>query len=145
MFRSIFIFADQVALAAVEQLAAESRAVSLVASQKGCPTSYEIVRLMNNNDPDLVVIELADWQWPTTVQAIRAHSPDTAIIGFSADSNLARSMSVAGMGLDAILANPLSPQSFLTAIHDAIHRARPLRHKGFSLFCPPRPAAAPRP
>ena len=82
---SAFLFAhDSIAGESIEQLAADS---GLVAIQKqlnnSFPQNYEFSVLLNTYDPDLIFLDLSDWD-VASAAAMTIHSlyPDIAIIGY---------------------------------------------------------------
>ena len=122
---SAFLFAhDSIAGESIEQLAAHS---GLVAIQKqlnnSFPQNYEFSVLLNTYDPDLIFLDLSDWD-VASAAAMTIHSlyPNIAIIGFGggwSDQVVAMCQQI---GVADVLTSPVTMKGFQTSVFRAIHK-----------------------
>jgi hypothetical protein len=119
MFGAILLIEDPVARAAIEQLAIESLQVSIHHSCDRLPSPYELARLLDSYDPDLLFVDLTDWSRGLTVAGAAAmHSRRTAVIGY------ARRALHVPPEIAALLTPPLSVESLDAAVRAAIGKTR---------------------
>ena len=87
MFSAIQIVEDVPIAEEMLYLAAESKQVSIDSTQTQYPQPFEVKRLTSTFNPEIVFLELTAWERVVPlVEAIRAYSPDTAIVGIGEQS-----------------------------------------------------------
>src|SRR5438093_723112 len=85
MFSALLYVRDQAAGQVLEELADASGLVNIQKSHNTFPQNYELAVHLNTHDPDLVFIDLGDWDSAVAAaMMIRTQAPRTAIIGFGA-------------------------------------------------------------
>ncbi|MBI3472724.1 MAG: hypothetical protein HY013_15315 [Candidatus Solibacter usitatus] len=136
MFGALLFIEDPVACEVVEQLAVESRQVTVYKSFNRFPSSYELARLLNTHSPELVFLDLADESAAIAMASeIAGHSGDAAIIGLSARGASPPS------GFSAVLSPPLDLERFQRSIRQAISQARSRVHEHLFAFLPAKAGA----
>ncbi|MGH9720853.1 MAG: AAA family ATPase, partial [Bryobacteraceae bacterium] len=125
MFSAILIMPDKDAAAAVEQLAVESKQVAISKRVEHLPASYELARTMNTFAPDLVFLDLTDWENALPLaDTIRSHASAPAIIGYGSDWIRQFAGQFAEAGVAAVLTSPLRLEAFQESVQRAIHKVR---------------------
>jgi len=123
MFISILLIEDRAASDALEQLAVESKQVVVARIINQFPSHYELVRVLNTHAPELVFLELTDWERALPlVNTIHSHSPETAIVGFGAEWIRPQEAQWAEVGVSALLITPLNLHRFVDSVDRAIHK-----------------------
>ncbi|MBK9171156.1 MAG: hypothetical protein IPM24_27370 [Bryobacterales bacterium] len=125
MFSAVLLIEDTGASEAIERLAIDSKLVAVQKTLTRFPPVFELTRVLNLYAPDVVFLELTDWQRAGELLAhIKAHSAQTAVIGWG-DSWLERyATKFREAGIAALLTPPLSASKFQEAIDQAIHNTR---------------------
>ena len=68
---------------AIEKLAAESGQVSIQRVITNLSPSFELTTLLNTWDPDLIFLDVSDWEYGSEIAAaIRARHSEIPIVGF---------------------------------------------------------------
>src|SRR6266566_3300285 len=85
MFSALLFANDPSAGQTIQQLADESGLVNIQKRLSAFPQNYELAVLLNTHNPDLVFMDLSDWDKASSA-ALMIHSlyPKIAIIGFGA-------------------------------------------------------------
>lgn len=125
MFSGIVLVADPDACGALEVLANESKQVRVHRSFTQFPTNYELVRTLNTFAPEIIILDLSDWEVALgLVDTIRSHSPGTAIIGYGEEWLRSQASGWLEVGVSALLMSPLSTHKFSECVDQAIHAVR---------------------
>ena len=85
MFRAVLFAHDPIASQTIQHLADDSGLVVIQKTVNAFSSNYELTVLLNTYDPDLVLMELSDWEGASAaVQMIHSLFPKISIIGFGA-------------------------------------------------------------
>ena len=104
MFSAVLFARDETDAAAVEQLAVESKQVSFGKILYRFPQDFELPQILNTYVPNLVFLDLSDWNGAlATASKIRAHSDRTPIIGFGGGWQPGRDTECASAGVTEVL------------------------------------------
>jgi pilus assembly protein CpaE len=122
VFNALLFVVDDNACAAIEKLALESKQVSFQKTLDRFPPASELGRLLNAAAPDLVFVDLGDWNGALAAAAdIRSMSPKIPIIGFGAGWDDGKEEQCMAAGITAMLVSPVSLKSFEDSVDRAIH------------------------
>src|SRR5215472_461081 len=83
MFAAVIFFREERSCAALEKLAIESKQVAVHRVLGRYPQAFELAMILNTHTPDLVFLDLSDWESAlATASGIHAAAPHAAILGF---------------------------------------------------------------
>ena len=124
MFTAIVLSPDIEAAKGLQLLADESGQVSIQKAITQMSQSYELVRALNSYDPDLVFLDIGDWNLAVQVGAqIRSVRPQTAIVGFGGGWVNRQESSYKEASISALLVSPVDLTKFQEGVNQAIHIA----------------------
>ena len=84
MFSAVLFAEDRVAARTLETVAQESREVCIYKTMNVLPSAYELTRLLNTFRPDIIFVDLSNWEGGTSVaKGARVVLPGAAIIGIA--------------------------------------------------------------
>ena len=121
---SAFLFAhDSIAGQSIEQLAANSGLVAIQKHLDSFPQNYEFSVLLNTYDPDLIFLDLSDWD-SAAAAAMTIHSlyPTIAIIGFGGGWSDQMIAMCEKAGVSEVLTSPVTIKEFQSSVFRAIHK-----------------------
>src|SRR6476646_5857044 len=125
MFSAILFANDRGNAAVVEQLAVESNQVSFQKVLYRFPQAFELAQTLNTHVPDLVFLDLTDWNSAlAAANDIRMHSQHTAIIGFGGGWQAGKDAECDAAGFTELLAPPASLKKFEDSVERAIQKMR---------------------
>lgn len=137
MFNAILIFRDESSREAIENLAAESSLVSFQRALHGYPPSFELTRILNAYDPDMVFLDLSDWPSAMAAAAgIRETAPGAAIVGFGGGWEPGCEAQCEAAGVTGLLVSPVTRKKFETSVERAILRVRGAIQENLFAFLP---------
>jgi Flp pilus assembly CpaE family ATPase len=121
----------------VGELAAQSQQVSVRKSLDRVPAPYEIARLMNSIEPDLVFLDV---RMPESaidlVRTIHQCAGNIAIVGLSSHLPASWRDRLDEAGMSASLEVPMTPETFDASVRDAIRKARAGVSNKLTVFLP---------
>ncbi|MBI3697223.1 MAG: AAA family ATPase, partial [Acidobacteria bacterium] len=121
----------------VEQAAHDSKEVCIYKTMCVFPTAYELTRLLNCFDPDVVLVELTKFEDALLLaREIRVMQPEAAVIGFAPGWDGSRAEEVAAAGVVEVLRTPLTEQSFQQGLAQAMGKLRPTVRDNLLAFLP---------
>ena len=123
MFSAVLLVHDDTSSAAIESLAKESQQVFFQKTLNRYPQAFELARILNTFAPDLVFLDLSDWESAQAAAAdIRTIAPHTAIIGFGAGWKPGQEGQCAAVGITELLVSPVNLKMFEDCVDRAIHK-----------------------
>ena len=123
MFSAILFAQDPVASHTIEQLADDSKLVSIRKTLSALPSNYELTVLLNTHNPDILLMDLSDWETALgAISLMRSVSPRMAIIGFGAGWASQMSSLCEQVGISELLVSPVTMKTFQDGVFGAIHR-----------------------
>ncbi|MBK9171157.1 MAG: hypothetical protein IPM24_27375 [Bryobacterales bacterium] len=137
MLTAILISTDPALGSVLEELAVLTGQVSFRQHFEKFPSRYELARVLNSYQPELVFVDLGRWEAAIELTGwVRQHDTKIAVVGFG--DRLARQFGAqyADAGLAAVLAVPFEYQEFLQAVDDAIHKVRAKVQPNLLAFLP---------
>jgi pilus assembly protein CpaE len=117
MFSAVAVFADPTWADVVRRLAVESTAVSIRKDLEYYPADYELRRLLNGYDPDLLLVELSRRATPL-IEAVRSLSPRVGIIALGP-----RAIELGTEIKPQTVIAPFTLEAFEQAVRAAVHDA----------------------
>ena len=135
---SAFLFAhDSIAGQSIEQLAANSGLVAIQKHLDSFPQHYEFSVLLNTYDPDLIFLDLSDWD-SAAAAAMTIHSlyPTIAIIGFGGGWSDQMIAMCEKAGVSEVLTSPVTIKEFQSSVFRAIHKLRSGIQENLVAFLP---------
>ncbi len=125
MLTAIVITPDSSLTDGIQRLALASRQVTVQKTVDHYASPYELVRLLNVSDPDLVFLDLSDWSAASPIAAsLRDESPQTAILGIGGSWMQRARDQYFEAGVDVLLVTPLDLPEFQAAVLRAFRMAR---------------------
>jgi pilus assembly protein CpaE len=89
------------------------------------PQAFELAQILNTHVPDLVFLELTDWNSSLAAASdIRMHSQRTAIIGFGGRAQPGEDGECAAAGFTELLPSPLTLKKFENSVERGIQKMR---------------------
>jgi pilus assembly protein CpaE len=124
MFNALLFVHEDANSLAIEKLAVESGQVSIKKVLTNLPPNFELTVLLNTWDPELIFLDLSDWEYAAEIAAaIRARHQDAPIVGFGAGWADEIRVRCAEAGITNILTAPVTMREFEESVHVAIHGA----------------------
>jgi Flp pilus assembly CpaE family ATPase len=137
MFSAVLFFRDEGSCAAVENLAIESKQVSFQKSLNRYPQAFELNKILNTYIPDLVFLDLSDWESALAAAAdIRAAAPRAAIVGFGGGWGAGKEAQCEAAGITELLVSPVTVKTFEQGVERAIHKMRGAVQENLFVFLP---------
>ena len=137
MFKAILLVHDESACVAIEGLGHQSNQVSFEKTLNRFPQAYELSKLLNTLTPDLVFLDLGDWDSAlAAAEDIRTLAPLTAIIGFGGGWGAQKETQCENAGITELLVSPVSLKKFQDCVDRAIHKMRGAVQENLLAFLP---------
>lgn len=121
----------------IEQIVRESGLLRLAASMDSAGSVYEAIRNLGIHGPDLVLADLADWDYlaPLHDAAVRAGRRGHWM-GFGRSWNQHEEVAFANRGISPLLREPFDPKDLDEAAFVALHSSRKEQRPGLWAFLP---------
>jgi len=137
MFNALLLVQDDGACAAMEKLALESKQVAFLKTLYRFPQAFELSKMLNTLTPDLVFLDLSDWDSALAAAAdIRELSPHTPMIGFGAGWEPGKEKQCMAGGITTLLVSPVNLENFQESVDRAIHKVRGAVQENLFAFLP---------
>ncbi len=137
MFKAILLVHDESIGLAIEALARESNQVTFVKTLSRFPQAFELNPIMNTHAPDLVFLDLSDWDSALAAASdIRSLAPHTAIIGFGAGWAAQKEAQCGYAGITELLVSPVTLKKFQDCVNRAIHKMQGVAQENLFAFLP---------
>jgi Flp pilus assembly CpaE family ATPase len=137
VFSAVLFARDETDAAAVEQLAVESKQVSFGKTLYRFPQDFELAQILNTHVPNLVFLDLSDWDGALlTANNIRTHSDRTPIIGFGGGWQPGRDAECAAAGVTEVLVSPVTLKKFEDSVERAIQKMNGAVRENLLAFLP---------
>ena len=121
----------------IEHLTQESGLFKLVFKGLPMPPIPTIMRALGVHAPELVLLDLGDWDAVSAVvEHIRESNFQGAIIGFRPGWNRLEQLAFEEAGILDLLRDPFSTSDIEAVAYEALHRKRPVRHENILTFLP---------
>lgn len=137
MFKAILLVHDESACVAIESLGHESNQVSFEKTLDRFPQAFELSKILNTHTPDLVFLDLGDWDSAlAAAEDVRTLAPQTAIIGFGGGWGAQKEAQCENAGITELLVSPVSLKKFQDCVDRAIHKMRGAVQENLVAFLP---------
>lgn len=137
MFNAILLAQDDGGCMAVENLATESKQVWFQKTLRRFPQAFELVKIINACIPDLIFLDLDDWESALAAAAdIRTLAPKVAIIGFGGGWDSRNEAQCEAAGINELLVSPVTLKKFQDSVDRAIHKVRSTSQENLLAFLP---------
>jgi len=137
MFTAIVITPEKQLAEGLERLAVSYGDLTVYKSFHYYPSPFELTRMLNACDPDLVFLDLSEWDHVLTVtKKVRRDFPKAAVVGFGGGWIQGKEHQLRDAGISACLMSPISLQELQRGVTDALHSARQKVHKNLVAFLP---------
>jgi pilus assembly protein CpaE len=126
MLSAIVLSEDSAVAIALQELAVESKQVSILKSPDRLPaTPYEIARLINTYAPDLIFIDLRDPAGGLALlKLVLVQDPGAVVIGLASELPSSWRQRFAEYGLAGFLELPMNAEEFERSIIQAVRKVR---------------------
>jgi pilus assembly protein CpaE len=137
MFSAVLFVEDPIAGQVIQELADDSGLITIRKTLHVFPSSYELSRVLNTHDPDLVLMDLSDWDHASAaIPTIRSLYPGIAVIGFGAGWSDQRKLLCEQAGVSELLISPVTMKEFQASVFRAIHKLRSGVQENLVAFLP---------
>src|SRR5689334_19496444 len=137
MLRLAVVTPNPLAADAIELLAHESGAFQLCYKASPVPPGKEVIRSLAVQNPEVVLLDLGDWDESSRlVRDIQHNQPRAVIIGFRPRWNRAEQLTFEDAGILDLLNEPFSPGDIEAVTYEAMHRRYPVTHANILAFVP---------
>ncbi len=137
MFNALLFVQHDANAHAIEQLAVDSGQVSIQRVFINLTPSFELTTLLDIWDPDLIFLDLSDWNYAAELAAaIRARRSETPIVGFGAgwaDEIRGRCDEAR---ITCLLTAPVTMKVFEAGVHHAMHGPEEAVQENLLAFLP---------
>ena len=125
MFTALLLTPDVEAAKGLQRLAFESGLVLIQHTLAQFSQPYELTKAINSNDPDLVFLDISDWERAVKAgKQIRSILPSTVIIGFGGGWASQQESGYQEAGICTMLVSPVDLAKFKEGVSNAIHTVR---------------------
>lgn len=123
MFTAIVIGADSDRAGILRELALRTGQLLVLRELAGYPSSYELARLLNTREPEVVILDLAAGQRAFESAAeVRERAHDAALIGYGCRPEQAALAQA--VGFNSLIGDTVHVEDLVGAIDDAVHKSR---------------------
>jgi len=137
MLRLAVVTPNPLAADAIELLAHESGAFQLCYKASPVPPGKEVIRSLAVQNPEVVLLDLGDWDESSRlVKDIQHNQPRAVIIGFRPRWTRSEQLTFEDAGILDLLPEPFSPGDIEAATYEAMHRRYPITHQNILAFLP---------
>jgi len=137
MFTAIVITPEKALGEGLERLAVACKEVTVYKTINHYPSPFELTSTLNSCDPDLVFLDLSEWdQVLTVVKKIHRDFPKAAVVGFGGGWVSGNEDRVREAGLAACLVSPIGLQELQRGVTEAMHASRQKVHRNLVAFLP---------
>ncbi len=137
MFSAIILTPDTAASLTIQRLAIDSEQVTVSKILNQLPQPHELVWLLNTVSPELVFLDISDWDRVAPLaDKVHSLSPETAIIGFGAGLREAEPDELMTAGVQTVLASPVTVNEFRDVVAKAVHNVQGAIQPNLVAFLP---------
>jgi Mrp family chromosome partitioning ATPase len=137
MIRLALLTSNVAAADAIEQMVQDAGIFELVYRGLVVPPTDSEVRQLCSADPDIILLEISDWQRVSQVAAqLSRASRRGALVGFCRGWSSEEQKGFEEAGIVELLHESFSPMDLEKAAHRAVHRRQPLTHQNILAFLP---------
>jgi len=128
---------DPALCSVLEQIALESGVFQVSASISPLPSPPEILRVLRTQIPDVVLLDLSDWELVAPLARILKQAElSGVIVGISHRWTRSEQLDFEEVGILELLPAPFSPAQLEAKVYDALHREKPVQHQNLLAFLP---------
>jgi len=136
MFSAMLFAPGRMGSREVEQVALESEQVCIYKTMHAFPPPYELTRLLNTFQPDIVLVELQPLEEALRlVREVRVIRPEAVVIGYGLPWPDPEREQVSEAGVEDVMESPPTPESLRAAVARAV-RGRPALQDNLLAFLP---------
>ncbi len=122
MLKAVLFGRENASCVVLETAAIESKLVSFVKTLRHFPKTYELAKILNSYAPDLVFLDIDEWESAESVaRDTQAVVPSAAIVGFGAIWASRREEQCRAAGIAELLISPVTVQVVRTLRSGARH------------------------
>lgn len=137
MFSAVLFAQDLVAARTIELAALDWKEVCIYKTMHVFPSPYELTRLLNSFQPDIIFVELSQFEDALVLaKASRTIRPDAAIVGFAQVCDEEHARLAMQAGVLVVLSSPLTDEKFQQGVEQAMRKARPAGQENVLAFLP---------
>jgi len=137
MFSAIVLTGECGPAEAIERLAVDSGLVSVLRTLTHLPQAYELARLLNSYAPEIVFLDLSDWEAARPLAAeIVSRAPTTVVIGFGAGGQIESTEQLVQEDITELFDAPVTREQFERCIEKGAHRKRGAIQENLLAFLP---------
>jgi len=121
----------------IEGLIHESGVFRLVAKGTSMRSAHEVLRLIGIHDPELILLDLSDWDSVSTLaRQIKRSKVRGVLIGFKPTWNRLELLTFQEAGIVDLLREPFSHHDVETTAYDALHRGHAVSDQNILALLP---------
>ncbi len=137
MLSVVLLTSNAVTADGVEQVIQESRVFKLVSMGSHVRSTHEVMRLLGMHDPELILLDLGDWDAVAAVaRQIKSSKLRGVVIGFKPAWNRVEQLTFQDAGIMDLLREPFSHYELETAAYDALHRGHAVANQNILALLP---------
>jgi len=122
---------------AIEQMLNETGIFKVVSRATPIPPDHEACRTLHVIDPDLILLDLSEWdEVSKLVQRLQKESARAPIIGFREQWNLLEQLNFKEAGVSELLRDPFSLAELESAAYKVLHQQHPVTNSNILAFLP---------
>lgn len=138
MLNVAVLAANPMAGDAIEQMAQDSSVIKIVFRNSPISSAIPVItRGLRICDPDVVLMEIGDWESVVpVVRNIKESNLRAVLIGFRPAFNKLEQATFEEAGVQYLLREPFSPAEMQEAAYGALHKERPVTNRNILAFLP---------
>src|SRR5579872_2872668 len=137
MLKAVLFAGEKTSCVALETLAIESKQVCFLKTLRRFPQAYEMTKILNSIVPDLIFVDLEEWDNAlAAAEDIHVIAPTAAIVGFGSNWVLRKEEQCRTAGIAELLISPVTLKSFEVCVERAILKARDTSQDNLFAFLP---------
>lgn len=137
MLTVVLITSNTVAASAITEMLADTGIFRLVYCPPAAATIHEILRGMRAKDPEILLLDLGEWDRVSAILAqIEGSAPRALRIGFRGGWTAAEQGVYEKAGIHEMLREPFSPGDLERVAYEGLHRAYPVTNRNILAFLP---------
>ncbi len=128
---------DQALCGELEELACQSGVFKVSVRIAPLPSSAEILRILRNQIPDVILLDLSDWETVSSL-ATKIHEAELrgAVVGVGHRWTRSEQLEFEAAGILEVIPAPVSAAQLEAKVYDALHQAKPIEHSNVLSFLP---------
>lgn len=137
MLTVALVTSNAMASEAIAQMMDESGLFRLVYRSSAVAEVHEIVRAVRSTDPEVMLMDLGDWERVAEVMPQLAHHNLRVLpVGFLEDWTVGQQETFERAKIRDLLREPFSPADLVRTVYEGLHRAHPITNRNILAFLP---------